>query len=474
MISEQASLPGKPINLSERLKGHALPHNIAMEQSVLGCAMLRLEALSAMISKLRFSDFYDPRHQLIFEAIEMLHIDQKPCDILTVTNQLILNEKIGSAGGREYVLSLPGSVPFVANYASYIELVRGLSLKRRLIMALDGVIEHTFSSDLEAEQLIELAAQRILNIREDESDLGLVRVGEVLSDRVNELHLMSTGVRVQSPKTGYPGLDRVLGGLRKGALYVLASRPGVGKSALSLNIAHNVARYYDAVVAIFSLEMSKEEVATRLLSAKTAMSFQQLETLDEKDKRAWDKIAAGLGELYDVPLYIDDHSSVNVVEIHARCRQLQLKHKRLDLVVVDYLQLMGTASGRSRAENRQQQIAEISRMLKVMARDLDVPVLALSQLSREVDKAGRRPRLADLRESGAIEQDADVVMFLHDPDAKEGDKDYKEEITEVDLIVEKNRQGERALITLQWNPEILTFTEDDYGGTPEAPFAPFR
>ena len=254
----------------------------------------------------------------------------------------------------------------------------------------------------------------------------------------------------------------------------LASRPGVGKSALSLNIAHNVARYYDAVVAIFSLEMSKEEVATRLLSAKTAMSFQQLETLDEKDKRAWDKIAAGLGELYDVPLYIDDHSSVNVVEIHARCRQLQLKHKRLDLVVVDYLQLMGTASGRSRAENRQQQIAEISRMLKVMARDLDVPVLALSQLSREVDKAGRRPRLADLRESGAIEQDADVVMFLHDPDAKEGDKDYKEEITEVDLIVEKNRQGERALITLQWNPEILTFTEDDYGGTPEAPFAPFR
>ena len=161
MISEQASLPGKPINLSERLKGHALPHNIAMEQSVLGCAMLRLEALSAMISKLRFSDFYDPRHQLIFEAIEMLHIDQKPCDILTVTNQLILNEKIGSAGGREYVLSLPGSVPFVANYASYIELVRGLSLKRRLIMALDGVIEHTFSSDLEAEQLIGWRHKRI-------------------------------------------------------------------------------------------------------------------------------------------------------------------------------------------------------------------------------------------------------------------------------------------------------------------------
>ena len=469
MDSERTLLPGKPIKLSERLKGRALPHDVAMEQSVLGCAMLKLEALSAMISKLRFSDFYDPRHQLIFEAIEMLHIDQKPCDILTVTNQLILNENIAAVGGREYVSSLPGSVPFAANYTSYIDTVKGLSLKRRMIMALDGVIEQAFSTDLEAEQLIELAAQRIINIREEGSETGLTKVGKVLSDRINELYLQSKGVRVPLPKTCYPGLDRVLGGLRKGALYILASRPGVGKSAFSLNIAHNVARFYDGVVAIFSLEMSKEEVATRLLSSKTAMSSQQLERLDEKDVRSWDKIAAGLGELCDVPIYIDDHSSVNVVEIHARCRQLQLKYNKLDLVVVDYLQLMGTASGRSRAENRQQQIAEISRMLKVMARDLEVPVLALSQLSREVDKSDRKPKLADLRESGAIEQDADVVMFLHDPDGKSDDKAYRNEIREIELIVEKNRQGERTLVKLEWNPEILTFTEEGYGGVPEPP-----
>jgi len=251
-----------------------------------------------MISKLRFSDFYDPRHQLIFEAIEMLHIDQKPCDILTVTNQLILNENIAAVGGREYVSSLPGSVPFAANYASYIDTVKGLSLKRRMIMALDGVIEQAFSTDLEAEQLIELAAQRIINIREEGSETGLTKVGKVLSDRINELYLQSKGVRVPLPKTCYPGLDRVLGGLRKGALYILASRPGIGKSAFSLNIAHNVARFYDGVVAIFSLEMSKEEVATRLLSSKTAMSSQQLERLDEKDVRSWDMIAAGLGELW--------------------------------------------------------------------------------------------------------------------------------------------------------------------------------
>lgn len=474
MSREDVTLSGEYKKLSNRLKGQSLPNNLSMEQSVLGCAMLKLEALSAMISRLSVNDFYYPRHQLIFEAIQTLHIDQKPCDILTVTNQLILSETLGQAGGREYISSLPGLVPFALNYETYIKLVRGFSLKRRLIMALDGVIEHAFSSDLEAEQLIELAAQRILNIREDEDDSGLVRVGSVLSDRVNELHLKSKGVRVQYPKTGYPSLDRILGGLRKGALYVLASRPGVGKSALSLNIAHNVARYYDAVVAIFSLEMSKEEVATRLLSSKTAMSFQQLETLTEKDKASWDKIAKSLGELYDIPLYIDDHSSVNVVEIHARCRQLQLKYQKLDLVVIDYLQLMGSASVRSRAENRQQQIAEISRMLKVMARDLDVPVLALSQLSREVDKASRRPRLADLRESGAIEQDADVVMFLHDPNRQEEESDYKQEIAEIDLIIEKNRQGERSTITLEWNSEYLTFSETDYSGMPEAPPASYR
>ncbi|MFA5585444.1 MAG: replicative DNA helicase [Saccharofermentanales bacterium] len=455
--------------VSDRLRGRTLPHNESAEQSVLGCAMMRLESLAAMMAGVRKEDFYEPRHQLIFEAIAALNQNQKPCDILTVTNQLIASGNISRAGGREYVASLPGSVPFASNYPVYIELVRDLSVKRRMIHSLDGVIDLCFGSEHEAEQLIELAAQRIMHIREEGESSGLVSLGDVLGARVNELMEIAAGGRPQPIQIGYPSLNRVLGGLRKGGLYVLASRPGVGKSALSLNIAHNAAFLRDAVVAIFSLEMSKEEVATRLLSSKTQLSFHQLETLDAKDKEAWKIIGDGLGQLYGVPIYIDDRSSINVVEIHARCRQLQLQKQKLDLVVVDYLQLMGTASSRSRAENRQQQIAEISRMLKIMARDLEVPVLALSQLSREVDRAGRRPRLADLRESGAIEQDADVVMFLHDPNRQEEEAAYMQESSEIDLIIEKNRQGERMTVTLDWNPRTLTFTEKDYRGQTDPP-----
>lgn len=461
--------PPGPGQARDRDQGQALPHNAGAEQSVLGCAMMKLEPLAAMLANLAKEDFYEPKHQLIFDAIASLNENQKPCDILTVTNQLIAAGTMGRAGGRDYVASLPGSVPFVENYPVYIDLVHDLSVKRRMIASLEGVIDLCYSSDHESEELIELAAQRIMHIREEGDSVGLTSLGDVLSSRINELGAIARGERPKPVRMSFPCLDRVLGGLRKGALYILASRPGVGKSALSLNIAHNIAHLYQAVVAIFSLEMSKEEVATRLLSSKTRLSFQQLESLEQKDKASWDAIAQSLGELYGLPIYIDDRSSVNVVEIHARCRQLQLQKQKLDLVVVDYLQLMGTASSRSRAENRQQQISEISRMLKVMARDLEVPVLALSQLSREVDRAGRRPRLADLRESGAIEQDADVVMFLHDPNRQEEEAPYQEDVSEIDLIVEKNRQGERTTISLEWNPQTLTFTEPGHRGEPEEP-----
>ncbi len=452
-----------------RFKGQVLPNNTGAEQSVLGAAMMKLEPLAAMMALLKRDDFYDPRHQLIFEAIAALNEAQKPCDILTVTNQLIASGTIGRAGGREYVASLPGQVPFVENYDVYIQVVNDLSVKRRVILSLDGVIDLCFSSDQEAEQLIELAAQRIMRIREDGDSAGFEQLGNILSSQINELDAIARGLREPPMRISFPNLNRVLGGFRKGGLYILASRPGVGKSALSLNLAHNLSQLYEAVVAIFSLEMSKEEVAMRLLSSKTQMSFQRLESIDLKDQDSWDEIGKGLGALYSLPIYIDDRSSVNVVEIHARCRQLQLQHQKLDLVVVDYLQLMGSASSRSRADNRQQQIAEISRMLKVMARDLEVPVLALSQLSREVDRAGRRPRLADLRESGAIEQDADVVMFLHDPNRQEEEASYLQDIVDIDLIVEKNRQGERTTVTLEWNPRTLTFTEPGYRGEPAPP-----
>lgn len=455
--------------LSDRLRGKAFPHNYLAEQSVLGGAMLRIESRAMMLASLHSDDFYDPKHQLIFDAISTLNIEQKPCDILTVTNQLVLNGNIGRAGGREYVSSLPGMLPFASNYQHYIDLVRDYAVKRRLILALDEVIGQCFSSDLESEKLIELAARRVMDIRGSDERTALTPVGEVLSEYVNKLYHIASGERPSLLRTGYPGLDRVLTGLRKGSLYVLASRPGVGKSAFSLNIAYNIAQYYRAVVAVFSLEMGKEEVAKRFLSARTSLTFQDLELLGPADKTKWDLISEGIGAFYDMPIYIDDHSAINVVEIHARCRQLQLQKRQLDLVIVDYLQLMGSASRHSRAENRQQQIAEISRLLKVMARDLDVPVLALSQLSRDVEKGFRRPRLADLRESGAIEQDADVVMFLHDPKANDPDDSGTGSAGIIELIVEKNRQGEKTTVELEWNPSSMTFSEPGYRGMPDPP-----
>ena len=208
-------------------------------------------------------------------------------------------------------------------------------------MALDEVIGQCFSSDLESEKLIELAARRVMDIRGSDERTALTPVGEVLSEYVNKLYHIASGERPSLLRTGYPGLDRVLTGLRKGSLYVLASRPGVGKSAFSLNIAYNIAQYYRAVVAVFSLEMGKEEVAKRFLSARTSLTFQDLELLGPADPK-WDLISEGIGAFYDMPIYIDDHSAINVVEIHARCRQLQLQKRQLDLVIVDYLQLMGT------------------------------------------------------------------------------------------------------------------------------------
>ncbi|MGI6158125.1 MAG: replicative DNA helicase [Saccharofermentanales bacterium] len=452
--------PSPVPRLSDRLRDTTLPNDLGAEQSVLGCAMMKQEALSGLLSELRVTDFYDPKHRLIFEAMIAMHEQGHPCDILTVANHLVVTGDIAKAGGREYIAALPSAVPFVDNYPAYIRAVRDASVRRKLIYDLDEVIGLCFASEHEAEHLIQTAANRLMNVREEGENSGLVHIGETLKAKVNEWHANAKGERERIARTGYPRLDDTLGGLRKGGLYILASRPGVGKSAFALNIAQNMAQFYDMVVAVFSLEMGRDEVVTRMMSSKTGLPFQEFDRLKLKDRASWDKVTAGFSALLDLPVYIDDHSAINVVEIHARCRQLQLQQHGLGLVVVDYLQLMGTASSRSKAENRQQQIAEISRMLKVMARELNVPVLALSQLSREVDRAARRPRLADLRESGAIEQDADVVMFLHDPARVEESADYGHAgAREIELIIEKNRQGERATIPLNWNPERLRFAE---------------
>lgn len=456
----------KPAKLSTRLQGLTLPHSVQAEQSVLGSALFGSEQLAATVSELTVDDFYDPKHRLIYDAILALTERNEVCDILTVTDYLESNNQIGNAGGYEYIASLPDKTPILANYPQYIEVVLNHSEKRKLIFALDEIIGLCYSSNEDSSTLIQLAAQKIYQIRESSDNAGFERLGLVLRERIRELEERASGKAPRQLSTHLPSIDSIIGGLRKGGLYILASRPGVGKSALSLNIGQNVANFENATVAIFSLEMSKAEVATRILISRSKMPLKKLETLRMKDEASWQEIGAALGDLYSKKIFIDDRSAITAVEIHARCRQLQLQHS-LDLVIVDYLQLMGSASRRSLAENRQQQIAEISRTLKVMARELDVPVLALSQLNREIDKSGRQPRLADLRESGSIEQDADVVMFLHKP--QDGEDDFTDQETDVEFIVEKNRQGQTRKTILKFNPSLMTFYEAE-DTMLEAPF----
>lgn len=456
----------RPAKLSTRLQGLTLPHSIQAEQSVLGSALYGSEQLAAAVSELSVEDFYDPKHRLIYDAILALTDRNEVCDILTVTDYLESNNQIGQAGGYEYIASLPDKTPILANYPQYIEVVLNYSEKRQLIFALDEIISLCYSSNEDASTLIQLAAQKIYQIRENSDNSGFERIGVVLRERIRELEERASGKAPRQLKTHFPSIDSIIGGLRKGGLYILASRPGIGKSSLALNIGHNVASFEDATVAIFSLEMGKSEVATRILISRSLMPLQKLESLRMKDEASWQQIGKALGDLYNRKIFIDDRSAISAVEIHARCRQLQLQHS-LDLVIVDYLQLMGSASRRSLAENRQQQIAEISRTLKVMARELDVPVIALSQLNREIDKSGRQPRLADLRESGSIEQDADVVMFLHKPVDEE--EDFTEEVIDVEFIVEKNRQGQTRKTILEFNPALMTFYESE-DALPEVPF----
>lgn len=443
-----------------------MPYSDEAEQSVLGSALFSKEYLANAAAELKVSDFYIKRNQIVFATILELLARQEPVDILTVTDRLELKDQLAEAGGAEYVISLPEKTPIMQNQAHYIKVVRQHAQRRDLILALRQIIDLAYTSGEDVEDLINLAANRIYNIRENRDISGFSTLGDILNRKINELHELAKGNRPRLIETGFPSIDRILGGLRPGGLYILAARPGIGKTSLALNIAHLTAQKSEHHVGIFSLEMSKEEVGMRILVGQAGVTADRMEKLKVKDTD-WDKISQALIALYNKPIYIDDRSATNVVEMQARCRQLQIRD-RLDFVIVDYLQLMSSGGRTSRAENRQQEIAEISRMLKIMAKELEVPILALSQLSRESEKrTSRRPMLIDLRESGAIEQDADVVMFLHDKDANT--EAPRPDVYEIELIIAKNRHGATGNLKLAWKPALTSFFDTADIPLPEPP-----
>lgn len=461
-MAAETSSPAKP-----RPAIRILPHNVQAEQSVLGSAMSGERQLAEITALLKTDDFYRPDHRLIYDAICELYLSSKPVDLLTVSDHLESKALLEKAGGIAYISALPDTIPVMANAMHYADLVRQKALLRRLLTAMDEVTGLCYDEANEADILLDIAAKRIYEIRENRDAAGFESIKDIMGRTVNELAAMARGkIHERHVMTGLPALDRALGGLRPGALVIVAARPAMGKSAFALNIAQKAATLYNVPAAIFSLEMSKEEIGNRMLSAQSLVQARSLTTGDLQSED-WDKIARALPSLYAAPIHIDDRSGTSVMEMMSKCRQLKLENK-LGLVVIDYLQLM-SGNGQSRSESRQQEISEISRSLKIMARELNVPVIALSQLSRACEaRSDKKPMLSDLRDSGAIEQDADIVVFLYRENYYDPNH-MQIEIEDAEVIIAKNRQGMTGSVHLSWWPKYTMFFEQDDGRVPSEP-----
>lgn len=460
MMAQYYSNYGLPMD------GKIPPNHIQAEQSVLGCAMSSEKALAEITSILRTEDFYRPDHRIIYAAILELYMSNRPVDIITVSDLLESNSELEKTGGLAYVSKLPDLVPFLSNAYQYADMVKQKAIIRKLITSLDSVSAMCYEDGQNANELLGIAAKRIYEIGENRDGSGFESLQEIMSRTVNEISEMSRNKGSDRLiKTGFLTLDRALGGIAKGALVIIAARPAMGKTAFALNVAQKSAMLYNVPVAIFSLEMSKEEVGNRMLSTQSLVNSRSLRTGDLRQED-WDKIAKALPVLYKTKVYVDDRAGTTVVEMISKCRQLKLEGK-LGLIIVDYLQLMN--SGSQRSDGRQQEISEISRSLKLMAKELHVPVIALSQLSRACEaRQDKRPMLSDLRDSGAIEQDADIVMFLY------RDKYYKQDQMELDIeeseiIVAKNRSGKTGMVKMNWWPKHVMFFESEDDSMPHEP-----
>lgn len=449
--------------------GRLPPQNVHAEQAVL-CSCLDSEtALTVVSAILNPEDFYRPDHRLIFSAILELLSTRSAVDIITVSDLLGKRGELEQVGGTAYISQLSDLAVIRSNASEYAAIVRQKAMLRKLIMSLDDVTKLSYEGEQEANNLVDIAIKRLSDIRENPTGGGFETIYEILKRTLQEIVDISKGKKERSVvRTGFPLLDRAMGGLRPGSLIIVAARPAMGKSAFVINIATNTAINYNTHVAFFSLEMSKSEIGNRILASRSNVSTQALQNAEIKEND-WEQISKAMTLLTPAPFYIDDRSGINTIEMMAKCRQLKNENK-LGLIIVDYLQLMNSAGNRG-GGNRQQEISEISRSLKIMAKELEVPVIALSQLSRGAEyREDRRPLLADLRDSGAIEQDADLVMFIYRD--KYYDKSIqKPEIEDAEIILAKNRQGETRTVMVKWWARKTLFFEPDQPGMPGDPQA---
>ena len=416
------------------------PQDLAAEQSVLGGMLISKDAIADVIEILRGNDFYRPAHEIIYEAVLELYGHGEPVDPVTVAAELTKRGEIAKIGGAPYLHTLMSAVPTAANANYYAKIVREQSILRKLIEAGTKVVQLGYASEGEVDDAVDKAQAEVFAVTERRASEDYVKLNTLLPEALDQIEAISRGSVVEGVMTGFKELDILTNGLHPSNMIVVAARPAMGKSTLGLDIARQAAILDKATTVIFSLEMSRSEITMRMLSAEARVPLNSIRSGQLSDED-WSRLARRMGEISEAPLFIDDSPNLSMMEIRAKARRLKQRHD-LKLIIIDYLQLM--TSGK-RVENRQQEVSEFSRQLKLLAKELEIPVIAISQLNRSPEqRSDKRPMLSDLRESGSIEQDADVVILLHRDDVY----DSQNRPGEADLMVAKHRNGPTKTITV--------------------------
>ncbi len=429
----------------------SMPHSIEAEQIILGSIIFDNECMPDISAKIKIEDFYIEQHKNIFEAMLNISNRAEPIDLVTLQSEL--GEKFDSAGGAQYLTQLRYMVSTTANLKYHIQIVKDKAILRRLIRAAGEITEKSYNSDNDVSQVINIAENKILEISQGKEMSDIYHIRDILASNLSKIEeLMKNKGNVTGVPTGFDELDKRTAGLQPTDLILIAARPSMGKTSFAVNIATNAAVRYKKSVAIFSLEMGKEQLANRILSSEALISSGKMRVgdLDANDAQ---RLVNTMEYISSANIYIDDTPGITIAEIRAKCRRLSLKGQ-LDMIVIDYLQLM-SGSGR---DSRQQEVSENSRLLKILAKELKVPVIALSQLNREADKRGdHKPQLSDLRDSGAIEQDADIVMFLY----REAKYDQSADQNVAEVIIAKHRNGSTDSFNVGWRGEYTQFSNLD-------------
>jgi len=445
----------KKISSSNNQNLRIPPHNIEAEKSVLGALMLDKDAIIKVANLIRLGDFYKDAHNLIYESMLELYEKREPIDVLSLSNILEEKGKLENIGGSSYLTELVNSVPSSSNVAHYAKVVQKKSTLRKLIGVANEISQLGYKEDEDVEKILDSAEQKLFSVSQKYIKQDFIPIKSILEaafNRIDELH--KGDHKLRGIPSGFPDMDQILAGFQKSDLVILAARPSIGKTTLALDFARQIAVKEKIPVGIFSLEMSSDQLIDRMLAAQSNVDLWRLRTGHLKTEEGNDdfqRIGEAMGVLSEAPVYIDDAGSANVMEMRTMARRLQSEHN-VGIIIVDYLQLM---EGRSSGDNRVNEISEISRALKQLARELNIPIIALSQLSRAVEsRSPQIPKLSDLRESGSIEQDADVVMFLYREDREKPDTPNK---NIVEVYIAKHRNGPIGKLSLYFNENSTTF-----------------